>query len=114
MQHRTTHTSGFVARGNDLAAQNDEPQVHPVFATLLRTAFSPNGQATIRAAQVSAYRKALASHDWAYEFSSDRSRYEAGREALAQLRLAQREFDADFAIWNEHCHPACTNGRTYS
>jgi hypothetical protein len=100
MQHRATHTIGYIARGNDLAAQNDEPQIHPVFATLLRAAFSPDGQAAIRAAQLAAYKKALARQDWWYEYSDDHSRYEAGREALAQLRLAQRELDADRAIWN--------------
>jgi hypothetical protein len=90
------------ATGNHRVAQNDEPELHPVFAGMLRAAFGPDAAATIRAAQRAAYVKALRTHDWYFEFSDDHSVYEAGREARAQLQLAQREFDPDCAIWNQH------------
>jgi hypothetical protein len=89
------------ATGNHRVAQNDEPELHPVFAGML-AAFGPDAAATIRAAQRAAYVKALRTHDWYFEFSDDHSVYAAGREARAQLQLAQREFDPDCAIWNAH------------
>lgn len=102
------------ARGNHLAAQNDEPEIHPVFATLLRTAFGPGAAATIRAAQMTAYVKALKSHDWSFPFSDDPQITRAGWESLAQLRVAARELDPEFVVWNEHCHPMCKNGKEYA
>lgn len=86
------------ATGNHRVAQNDEPELHPVFAGML-AAFGPDAAATIRAAQRTAYVKALRTHDYWFEFSDDPQRYAQGRESLAQLRLARREVDPDGAIW---------------
>lgn len=90
------------ATGNHRVAQNDEPELHPVFAGMLRAAFGADAAATIRAAQRTAYVRALQAHDWGFEFSDDHSRYTAGKEALAQLKLAQREVDPDFSVWNQY------------
>ena len=100
----TTITTACIARGNHLAAQNDEPEsnVHPVFASLLRAAFGPEAQQQIRNAQRMAYEKALLSHDWDYEFSDDHSRWEQGRDAMASLKLARRELDPEGEIWNRY------------
>lgn len=105
MQARTAPTIGFIARGNDLAAQNDEPEgpsLHPIFASLCRAAFGPDAQQQIRKAQRMAYENALLRHDWDFEMSDDQLRYEQGRDAFASLRVARRELDADGAIWNNY------------
>lgn len=87
------------ALGNHLAAQNDEPELHPVFAGLLQ-AFSPRGQADLRDIQRVTYERLLAAHDWWFEFSDDHQKYEAGKLSLAQLRMVRREVDRDGSIWN--------------
>jgi hypothetical protein len=79
--------------------------VHPIFAQMLET-FGPTGPAIIENAQREAYVQALKNHNWSFEMSDDPRRYEEGRESLAQLRLAQREFDADYTIWNQHAPEA--------
>lgn len=101
----TMITSACIARGNHLAAQNDEPEgnVHPVFASLMRAAFGPEAQQQIRHAQRMAYEKALLSHDWDFEMSDDHDHcWVPGNESLAQLKLARRELDPDGAIWNQY------------
>lgn len=77
------------------------------------SAFGPEGQAKLASAKRSAYIQALRSHDWSFQMSEDPQRYEQGRESLAQLRLAQRELDPDFCLWDQHCHPNCIGGRSY-
>lgn len=84
--------------------------LHPVFQAALATFSQPD---VIRSAQRSAYIQALKNHDWSFEFSDDQATYAAGRESLAQLKLAQRELDADFAIWNQHAPAVCRNGGVY-
>lgn len=75
------------------------PNIHPIFAQMLSTFGGPS---IIEQAQRDAYVQALKNHDWSFEMSEDPQRYQQGRESFAQLRLAQREFDADYAVWNEH------------
>lgn len=75
-----------------------------IFAAALAP-FSPEGQAQLREAKLSAYRKALQSHDFEFEMSEDFSRYEAGRDCLAQLRLVQKEVDPLAEVWNSIAPP---------
>lgn len=99
-------------RAAEIAANAKAMGIPHVFAPALY-AFGPRGQAQLAQIRRDAYVKALKAHDWAFEFSDDADTYRAGRESLAQLKLAQRELDSDFALWNQHCHPCCKNGAAY-
>lgn len=76
--------AGFIARGNHLVAQNDEPEYEPIVA----------------APDLDAYRAALAAHDWYFEYSDDHGVWCAGRASLARITNMQRALDPDLAIWN--------------
>ena len=53
--------------------------------------------------ELTKYRKLLAWHDWAYEYSDDHSVWIRGRQELAVLREMQSKLDPDCEIWNELC-----------
>lgn len=59
-------------------------------------------QVDVLAIQRTAYVKLLQRHDWSYEFADDASVYRKGRDERDELRMVQRELDADYSIWNAH------------
>lgn len=95
-----------------MLSPNSNSHVHPFFAGLLADLVKVPQQA--RQAQHDAYVHALKAHDWSFEFSDDHAAYERGREQLAQLKLAQRELDPEFTVWNEHAPACCRDGRSYA
>lgn len=48
------------------------------------------------------YRKALAAHDWLYDYSDDYSVWCRGRDSLARLQAMARTLDPDHVIWREY------------
>lgn len=48
------------------------------------------------------YRKALASHDWTYDYSDDYSVWCRGRDSLARLQAMARTLDPGLVIWREY------------
>lgn len=48
------------------------------------------------------YSISLAKHDWDFDFSDDPSVWARGNEQRKKLKAAQKELDADCAIWNFH------------
>lgn len=48
------------------------------------------------------YRKALAGHDWYYDYSDDHSVWAAGKSQRAALREMRNNIDPTGAIWNEY------------
>ena len=51
------------------------------------------------------YRAALKLHDWYFEYSCDGRVYKIGQAERAALQSAQKEFDADYSIWNSFAMP---------
>ena len=49
--------------------------------------------------RLTAYRKALNSFDWQYQFSDDHSRYLSGEKDLRKLRKMQRDLDPWGEAW---------------
>lgn len=84
--------------------------LHPVFRAALESFSAP---AALEQAKRLAYVAALRGHDWSFEFSDDARAVRHGRESLAQLRLAQRELDPAFVLWNQHAPAQCRNGAAY-
>lgn len=76
--------------------------LHPVFQNILDAFTNPQ---PLVDAKRTAYIQALRDADWLYEFSEDPQVYARGREQVAQLRLAQKELDPAYVLWNEHCNP---------
>jgi hypothetical protein len=105
MAHTDSELSALCVKGTP-----DFGGVHPVFHATLATF---TNQAPLDQIKRDAYVRAVKAQDWSYEFSDDHGAYHRGRESLAQLRLAQRELDPDFVLWNQHCHPWCVNGSSY-
>lgn len=66
-----------------------------------------------QAADMAAYVQALKDHDWSHEFSDDFRVWQAGSRQLDALYAMRVRLDPDYSVWNQHCHPACTNGRRY-
>ncbi len=85
--------------------------VHPVFAGILDSIESTRTH--VSQAQRAAYVRLLQAHDWSYDYSDDIAMYRRGRDQLAQLRIVQKEIDADFAIWNQHAPERCKDGKAY-
>ncbi len=52
--------------------------------------------------RLAAYRKALAAHDWYFDYSDDQSAWRRGREQRAHLMAEARAIDPDYAIWKEY------------
>lgn len=50
------------------------------------------------------YRKALAGHDWYYDYSDDYSVWAAGKRQRESLREMRKHIDPEGVIWNE-CAP---------
>lgn len=48
-----------------------------------------------------AYRKALRSHDWAFDYADDYRAWCRGRDSLARLQAMARTLDPDYVIWRE-------------
>ncbi len=69
--------------------------LHPAFARALE-GFAPPAEIPA----IDQYRKALARHDWHYEFSDHGPAWDAGRKERQRLRNLQRELDPSGAIWN--------------
>jgi hypothetical protein len=57
------------------------------------------------------YTAALKSQDWFYEYSDDHRAWQAGKDAMEALRLAQRQLDPQALIWNEHAPKECRISR---
>lgn len=52
--------------------------------------------------QLQAYRDALRSHDWSFEYSDDHSVWQRGRVALGEIQHLQQQLDPEFKTWNEY------------
>lgn len=84
--------------------------LHPTLAAALAPVAPPVATGD---AQRDRYVALLKRHDWAHEFADDGRWRQRGRLELEELRALQRALDPDFALWNRHGHPWCSNGKPY-
>jgi hypothetical protein len=102
------------AKGNHLAAQNDETEPFSLRSEMQAMADVIKARAPLfpltphRPAQPIAlpsmeqYVSALKRHDWHYQQADDYGSYLKGQRERDALVTLQQRLDTDYAIWNEH------------
>lgn len=58
--------------------------------------------AQVREATLEDYRKALAEHDWFYDFSDDHGVWVRGQEQRNNLHRMAKRLDPDLVIWKQY------------
>lgn len=56
------------------------------------------------------YQKALAAHDWYYDYSDDHRVWKQGLAQRDRIREMQRVLDPDYQVWNRYAPQDCRVG----